>query len=185
MASMAQTLLGAMGATRIAEDIERLKDCTTRKAEAEATGSEADAQKKLAQAAAEANKAIMGNLQIRSKRAEERDKRKAKAKAMQLLEEKVSRLRQRGGQLFLDKKNLKRLRSVQPTPRPGQEGVKIRDLELSVRARRGLERMNIHDVGDLIEHTEIELRTSEGFGETSLNEIKSILKTMGRQLRLP
>ncbi len=76
-----------------------------------------------------------------------------------------------------------------PPPRahvpPGSEAVLARpvsELELSVRARRCLQRLNIVTIGDLIQRTEAELLSTRNFGVTSLNEIKARLADLGLQL---
>jgi DNA-directed RNA polymerase subunit alpha len=58
----------------------------------------------------------------------------------------------------------------------------VSELELSVRARRCLQRMSITTVGDLIQYTEAELLAARNFGATSLTEIKSRLSDIGLQL---
>lgn len=58
----------------------------------------------------------------------------------------------------------------------------ITDFELSVRSRNCLRQMNIRTLGDLLRTTEAELLAYKNFGETSLNEIKSLLTQ--RNLRL-
>jgi DNA-directed RNA polymerase subunit alpha len=57
------------------------------------------------------------------------------------------------------------------------------DLELSVRSRKALQRLNIQTVGELAARTEEELLGCKNFGQTSLNEIKQILGTYGLGLR--
>lgn len=76
-----------------------------------------------------------------------------------------------------------------PTPRvtlpPGAEaalGKPVSELELSVRARRCLQRLNIATVSDLIQHSEAELLATRNFGQTSLNEIKGRLADLGLTL---
>ena len=59
----------------------------------------------------------------------------------------------------------------------------VQDLELSVRSRKALQRLNIMSVGELISRTEDELLGCKNFGHTSLNEIKQILGGMGLHLR--
>ena len=59
----------------------------------------------------------------------------------------------------------------------------VDDLQLSVRSRKCLERLNIHSVGDLIRKTEAELLGCKNFGVTSLNEIKKALTNFGFSLR--
>jgi DNA-directed RNA polymerase subunit alpha len=78
---------------------------------------------------------------------------------------------------------------VEPQPRvnvpPGSEimlSKPVSELELSVRARRCLQRLNISTIGDLIQHTEPELLSTRNFGVTSLNEIKGRLAELGLSL---
>lgn len=59
----------------------------------------------------------------------------------------------------------------------------VEDLQLSVRAGRALERLNITTVGDLASRTEAEMLGLSNFGETSLNEIKQRLAELGLALR--
>jgi DNA-directed RNA polymerase subunit alpha len=58
----------------------------------------------------------------------------------------------------------------------------ISDFELSVRSRNCLKKMNIHTLGDLLKISEVELLGYKNFGETSLNEIKAMLKQKGLRL---
>lgn len=58
----------------------------------------------------------------------------------------------------------------------------INDFELSVRSRNCLAKMNIKSLGDLVKKTEAELLSYKNFGETSLSEIKEILKNKGLRL---
>lgn len=58
----------------------------------------------------------------------------------------------------------------------------ISDFELSVRSRNCLKQMNIHTLGDLLRTTEHELLASKNFGETSLNEVKTVLAQKGLRL---
>src|SRR5690606_19848625 len=64
-----------------------------------------------------------------------------------------------------------------PPPQPkvavpaGSEGIlakPVSELELSVRARRCLQRLSITTIGDLIQHTEADLLSTRNFGVTSL-----------------
>ncbi len=63
--------------------------------------------------------------------------------------------------------------------------IPITDFELSVRARNCLNKMQIHTLGDLVTKTEQELMSYKNFGETSLNEIKEILRTKALRLGMP
>ena len=60
---------------------------------------------------------------------------------------------------------------------------KVSDLELSVRSRKALQRLNLDNVGDLANKTEEELLGCKNFGLTSLNEIKQVLGSLGLHLR--
>src|SRR5918993_835871 len=51
----------------------------------------------------------------------------------------------------------------------------VADLELSVRSRKALQRLNINSLADLAARTEAELLGCKNFGMTSLNEIKQQL----------
>jgi len=58
----------------------------------------------------------------------------------------------------------------------------VSELELSVRSRRCLQRLNVVTLGDLIQLTEADLLATRNFGVTSLNEIKARLAEYGLQL---
>jgi DNA-directed RNA polymerase subunit alpha len=60
--------------------------------------------------------------------------------------------------------------------------IPITDFELSVRSRNCLKKMNIRSLGDLLKTSEQELLSYKNFGETSLNEIKSLLAAKGLRL---
>lgn len=59
----------------------------------------------------------------------------------------------------------------------------ITDLELSVRSRKCMQRLNVESVGDLAEKTEAELLAIKNFGQTSLNELKAKLAEVGLSLK--
>ncbi len=59
----------------------------------------------------------------------------------------------------------------------------IGDLDLSVRSRKALQRLNIQTVGELAAKSEEELLSCKNFGQTSLNEIRQILASFGIGLR--
>lgn len=59
----------------------------------------------------------------------------------------------------------------------------VSDLQLSVRARKCLQKLNIRTVGELIQRTDAELLGSKNFGVTSLNEVKKALADIGLSLR--
>ncbi len=56
-------------------------------------------------------------------------------------------------------------------------------LDLSVRARKALQLLNIQTIGDLATRTEAELMGVKNFGQTSLDEIKEKLGNYGLSLR--
>jgi DNA-directed RNA polymerase subunit alpha len=56
-------------------------------------------------------------------------------------------------------------------------------LELSVRARKALQLLNIGSLGELASRTEAELMGVKNFGQTSLVEIKEKLAQHGLTLR--
>ena len=57
------------------------------------------------------------------------------------------------------------------------------DLQLSVRARKCLQKLNLRTIGELTHKTEAELLGVKNFGVTSLNEIKKALTNLGLSLR--
>ena len=59
----------------------------------------------------------------------------------------------------------------------------VTELELSVRSRKALQRLNINTVGELASRTEDELLGCKNFGQTSLNELKQQLGQLGLTLR--
>jgi len=59
----------------------------------------------------------------------------------------------------------------------------VTELELSVRSRKCLQRLNLETVRDLIKCTEAELLGCKNFGMTSLYEIKQALKERNLSLR--
>lgn len=59
----------------------------------------------------------------------------------------------------------------------------VADLQLSVRARKALQLLNIQTLGDLASHTEAELMGVKNFGATSLQEVKERLSEAGMGLR--
>lgn len=59
----------------------------------------------------------------------------------------------------------------------------IRELELSIRARKALNRLGVETVRDLVRVTESELRGQRNVGQTTLNEIKRSLADLALQLR--
>lgn len=62
-------------------------------------------------------------------------------------------------------------------------GKPIMDLELSVRSRKCMQRLNIETIGDLAEKSEADLLATKNFGQTSLNEVKSKLAEIGLGLK--
>ncbi|GIW88865.1 MAG: RNA polymerase subunit alpha domain protein [Isosphaeraceae bacterium] len=60
--------------------------------------------------------------------------------------------------------------------------IPVTDFELSVRSRNCLKKMNIRTLGDLTRTTEAALLASKNFGETSLTEIKEMMRSKGLEL---
>jgi DNA-directed RNA polymerase subunit alpha len=59
----------------------------------------------------------------------------------------------------------------------------VSDLNLSVRARKCMNRLGINTLGDLVQRTADELLESKNFGMTSLNEVREKLQAYGLNLR--
>lgn len=59
----------------------------------------------------------------------------------------------------------------------------ISALDLSVRARKALQMLNIQTIGDLASRTEAELMGVKNFGQTSLDEVREKLGDLGLSLR--
>ena len=69
---------------------------------------------------------------------------------------------------------------------PENQGIlskSVEDLQLSVRAKKCIQKLNIHTLKDLTQKTEAELLGVKNFGVTSLNEIKKALGDLGFSLR--
>lgn len=68
----------------------------------------------------------------------------------------------------------------------GNEGLlskSVDELQLSVRARNCVQKLNIRTLGELTRRTDAELLGVKNFGVTSLNEIKKALSNLGLSLR--
>jgi DNA-directed RNA polymerase subunit alpha len=59
----------------------------------------------------------------------------------------------------------------------------ITDLELSVRARKCMQRLNIETIGELCEKSEADLLATKNFGQTSLTEVKVKLNEINLSLK--
>ena len=82
----------------------------------------------------------------------------------------------------------KQLQPDEPEPQgtPEDRGLlnkSVDDMQLSVRARKCLQKLNIRTLGELTRTTDAELLGCKNFGVTSLNEIKRILSGFGLSLR--
>jgi DNA-directed RNA polymerase subunit alpha len=66
---------------------------------------------------------------------------------------------------------------------PGFLNKPIDDLQLSVRAKKCLQKLNLQTLGEVIQKTEAELLGCKNFGVTSLNEIKKAIENLGLSLR--
>ncbi|MGE3107696.1 MAG: DNA-directed RNA polymerase subunit alpha C-terminal domain-containing protein [Phycisphaerales bacterium] len=62
-------------------------------------------------------------------------------------------------------------------------GKAVSELNLSVRARKALQLLNIQTLGDLVSHTEAELMGVKNFGATSLSEVRQRLTDYNLSLR--
>jgi DNA-directed RNA polymerase subunit alpha len=62
-------------------------------------------------------------------------------------------------------------------------GKPVSDLNLSVRARKCMNRLGINTLGDLVQRTADELLESKNFGQTSLSEVREKLQQYGLALR--
>ncbi len=87
------------------------------------------------------------------------------------------------GQSAEEKAGLRRTTPAAGNVAPELLGKSVADLELSVRSRKALQRLNINLLGELSSRTEDELLGCKNFGQTSLNEIKQQLATFGMSLR--
>ena len=74
-------------------------------------------------------------------------------------------------------------RSVVKEENEGLLSKPVDDLQLSVRARKCLQKLNIRTIGDIVRRTEAELLGVKNFGATSLNEIKKAVGNLGLSLR--
>ena len=59
----------------------------------------------------------------------------------------------------------------------------VSDLNLSVRARKCMNRLNIGTLGELVQRTADELLEAKNFGMTSLNEVRERLTQFNLKLR--
>lgn len=87
--------------------------------------------------------------------------------------------------MALEDKNAGKGASADPEQQASREMLQkdIDELELSVRARRALDRLGVKTFYDLVNKTEAELLGCKNFGVTSLNEIKEKLAKFGLSLR--
>ncbi|MDD5327828.1 MAG: DNA-directed RNA polymerase subunit alpha C-terminal domain-containing protein [Phycisphaerae bacterium] len=74
-------------------------------------------------------------------------------------------------------------RSVVKEENEGLLSKPVEDLQLSVRARKCLQKLNIRTIGEIVRKTEAELLGVKNFGVTSLNEIKKAVGNLGLSLR--
>jgi DNA-directed RNA polymerase subunit alpha len=59
----------------------------------------------------------------------------------------------------------------------------VTELNLSVRARKCMNRLNLNTIGELVNRSGDELMEAKNFGVTSLNEVKEKLAALGLKLR--
>jgi DNA-directed RNA polymerase subunit alpha len=81
---------------------------------------------------------------------------------------------QAAGNMYYDEDAIRHQRELEQVMR-----IPIGDFELSARSRNCLERAGIETLGDLTAISEHDLLSSKNFGETSLREIREILKSRG------
>ncbi len=81
---------------------------------------------------------------------------------------------QAAGSMYYDEDAVRHQRELEQVMR-----IPIGDFELSARSRNCLERAGIETLGDLTAISEHDLLSSKNFGETSLREIRDILKSRG------
>lgn len=72
-----------------------------------------------------------------------------------------------------------------PSANEGLLATPISQIDLSIRARKAIEALDIDTLGDLASKTEPELLACRNFGQTSLNEIRQRLAEYGLKLREP
>jgi DNA-directed RNA polymerase subunit alpha len=90
------------------------------------------------------------------------------------------------GQLLQEQQSAARRKALQTVTAQGAPEIldkPVAELELSVRARKCLQRLNVQTLGDLASRTEAELMGTKNFGQTSLNEVKQRLTEYGLSLR--
>jgi len=64
-------------------------------------------------------------------------------------------------------------------------GKSIDELQLSVRSKKCLQKLNINTLGELMAYSESQLMSVKNFGSVSLKEVKEKLTAMGLALREP
>ena len=88
------------------------------------------------------------------------------------------------GMALEDKNFAKGVLPAQPSDEDqGMLSKPMEDLQLSVRARKCLSKLNLRTIGDLTRTTDAELLGCKNFGVTSLNEINKALTAVGLSLR--
>ncbi len=90
------------------------------------------------------------------------------------------------GQSLEEGSPFERFRPLQPQLSEAEQAVlnkPVSDLNLSVRARKCMNRLGLSNVGDLVQRTADELLETKNFGMTSLSEIREKLAHLGLKLR--
>lgn len=208
--SLSQMLLELINA-HLAHDFGEMKESLLRRQNAEAAAAEADALRKLAEAAEASNRATIhrrkdreATIERESKelanartRAEidairsdaESRKRVAIADARARLIEAISKLSQEGGALFFDKGNLRRILELSPDDLAAEYeldagGQHPLDSGVSVRLTRALQIHQFKSIADLSSISEAEFLGFDGVGQTTLNEARQLLAAIGLTFKI-
>jgi hypothetical protein len=194
----------------LAQDVSQIKDSLIRRDRAEADGAEAEAMKKLAEAAEAVNRAnihkrkdrlaLLHQQSVRLQNAKtqaeievllaDADTRRAHAigETKAKLIEALSKVTQEGGAVFFSQENLERilntpLKSILSQTVQGSGGayVALPDvLDASVRLRMALRELGFTSIAELSKISEEDFLKCRYGGQTTLSEARQILAEMGQ-----
>jgi len=85
--------------------------------------------------------------------------------------------------MALEDKSLLQQKPVQDPSHDNVLNKTVDEFEMSVRAKKCLQKLSIHTISELVSHSEAELLGCKNFGVTSLNEIKQRLTNVGLSLK--